>query len=375
MKAGSARWLPNGKAGITAWHRQIGRAQHSVVFQTYIFRDDATGVALRDALVDAANRGVRVRLLVDAFGGLSLPGDFFHPLERAGGQWRSFNPLSLKRLSYRNHRKLLVADRRWAVLGGFNVGDEYAGDGVASGWCDLGVVLDGEPASELAASFDRLFLMAADRPDRLARLRRARERQSSGPASARLLLSGPGLGHNPLKAALMNDLGRANDEVCLVSPYFLPTWAIRRRLIKLARRGVTVRLLLPGRSDVGFAKLASEALYRKLLLAGVRILEYQPQILHAKLWLLGSAVYVGSANLNTRSLGIDYELMLRLTDPRAVCEARGLFDAMAEQAREIEWPVWRQQQSWWARLRQRLAYWLMARVDPMIAGWLWRRAD
>lgn len=359
---------------MAALHRQIGRAQRSLVLQTYIFRDDATGVRLRDALVEAARRGVRVRVLVDAFGSLSLPGDFFNSLVRAGGQWRAFNPLSLKRLSYRNHRKLLVADRRWAVVGGFNIGDEYTGDGVDSGWCDLGLALEGEPADALAASFDRMFSMAADRPARLARLRRARERLATGPDNARLLLSGPGLGHNPLKAALMNDLTKA-DAVSLVSPYFLPTWAVRRRLIRLARRGVSVRLLLPGKSDVGLAKLASEALYAKLLSAGVRILEYQPQILHAKLWVVGDAAYVGSANLNTRSLGIDYELMIRVERPRMVAEGKGLFDALIEQAVEIDWQGWRQRQSWWRRLRQRLAYWLMARLDPMVAGWLWRQAD
>lgn len=359
---------------MAALHRQIGRAQRSLVLQTYIFRDDATGVRLRDALVEAARRGVRVRVLVDAFGSLSLPGDFFNSLVRAGGQWRAFNPLSLKRLSYRNHRKLLVADRRWAVVGGFNIGDEYTGDGVHSGWCDLGLALEGEPADALAASFDRMFSMAADRPARLARLRRARERLATGPDSARLLLSGPGLGHNSLKAALMNDLTKAG-AVSLVSPYFLPTWAVRRRLIRLARRGVSVQLLLPGKSDVGLAKLASEALYAKLLSAGVRILEYQPQILHAKLWIVGDAVYVGSANLNTRSLGIDYELMIRVERPRMVAEGKGLFDALIEQALEIDWQGWRQRQTWWRRLRQRLSYWLMARLDPMVAGWLWRQAD
>ena len=366
--------MPNGQAGIAALHRHIARARRGLVMQTYIFGADATGVALRDALVEAARRGVRVRLLVDAFGSLSLPSDFFRPLERAGAQWRAFNPLSFKRLSYRNHRKLLVADRRWAVIGGFNVADEYAGDGITAGWCDLGLALEGEPAAELAASFDRMFLMAAERPARLARIRRARERLAVGPDDARLLLSGPGLGHNPLKAALMNDLGKA-DRVSLVSPYFLPAWSVRRRLMRLARQGVTVRLLLPGQSDVAVAKLASEALYRKLLAAGVQIFEYQPQVLHAKLWIIGEAVMVGSANMNTRSLRIDYELMVRLTRPRMVEEAAGLFDALVEQAQAIEWERWRRQQSWWTRLRQRLAYWLMARLDPMIASWLWRRAD
>lgn len=359
---------------MAALHRQIEQAQRSLVMQTYIFRDDASGVRLRDALVEAARRGVRVRLLVDAFGSLSLPGDFFNSLVRAGGQWREFNPLNLKRPSHRNHRKLLVADRRWAVVGGFNVGDEYAGDGVHSGWCDLGLALEGEPADALAASFDRMFALAADGPERLARLRRSRERVAAGPEDACLLLSGPGFGHSPLKAALMNDLAKA-EEVSLVSPYFLPTWAVRRRLIRLARRGIPVRLLLPGKSDVGLAKLASEALYKKLLRSGVRILEYQPQVLHAKLWVIGDAVYAGSANMNTRSLRIDYELMLRIERPRLVAEAKGLFDTLVEQAREVEWESWRRRQSWWRRVRQRASYWLMARLDPMVAGWFWRRPD
>jgi cardiolipin synthase A/B len=354
--------------------RLIASANHNIQLQTYIFRADQTGERIRSALIDAARRGVRVRLLLDALGSHGLPDDFFAALVELGGELRLFNPLNLRRFIYRHHRKVLICDRHTVILGGFNIGNEYDGDGIESGWCDLGMQMSGGMASELASAFDRLYLLAADTPRRFARLRSAQERRRVDLDHTRLLFSGPGRGANPMKASLLRDLAAA-DSVRVISPYFLPTWGLRRRLMKLARRGGRVQLLLPGISDVPMARHASRSLYARLLRAGVEIMEYQPQILHAKLVLANGAVYVGSANFNTRSLHIDYELLLRLEDPSLVRQADGLFEALLEHAVSMDRAEWRRRRSLWDRLRQRLAYFIMARLDPLVAGWLWREAD
>jgi cardiolipin synthase A/B len=365
-------FLPSGAAGLDAMVRLVERARHNIQLQTYIFRDDRTGRRLREALIAAARRGVRVRVLVDALGSFSLGPDFFALLETAGGELRVFNPLHLRRFSYRNHRKLLVCDRERAVVGGFNVGEEYDGNGIISGWLDLGLSVKGELAGALAAAFDRFYLLAGERPRRFPRWRSAIERRAVETGQGQLLLSGPGLGGNPLKASLLRDLGRA-EEICVVSPYFLPPWSLRRRLMKRARQGARVRLLLPGKSDVALAWHASRSIYPRLLRSGVEVLEYQPQVLHAKMVITDKAVYIGSANFNTRSLHIDYELMLRLEDPELNRQAMALFEHYAESARSIDRQALREQSSLWTRLQQRLAYFLMARLDPLVAGWLWRR--
>lgn len=368
----AGQWLATGGEGIDALVQAIEQARRSVQLQTYIFRDDETGARVRAALTDASRRGVRVRVLVDALGSYSLPEDFFQPLLAAGGQVRQFNPIHLFRLSYRNHRKALICDRQLAVVGGFNIGDEYAGDGVDQGWRDLGLKLSGLVAAELALAFDRMFVLAGQSTRRFARLRPSRERLQVGNHRCSLLLGGPGVGRNPLKKRLYADLAKARS-IRIVSPYFLPTWPLRRRLMKLARTGGRVQLILPAKSDVALAKHASQALYARLLRAGVEIHEYQPQVLHAKLVSTDRMAMVGSANFNTRSLHIDYELMLRLTEDDHVRWAQDYCDALLQHCQRIELGQWRRSRTLLDGLRQRFSYWVMARLDPLLAGWLWRR--
>ena len=370
----SVRLLPSGASGLAQMGRLVDQARHNVQLQIYIYRDDETGQRLREHMLAAARRGVRVRVIVDALGSFSLGTDFFAALEDAGGEIRVFNPLHFKRFSHRNHRKLLVCDRQLAIVGGFNVGDEYDGDGIEQGWLDLGVRVRGELAGALASSFDRFFVLAGEKQRRFMRLRSATERREVRCDQGRMLLSGPGRGPNPLKASLLRDLSRAGD-ICLVSPYFLPPWSLRRRLMKRARRGARVRLLLPAKSDVALAWHASRSIYARLIRAGVEILEYQPQVLHAKMIVADQRVFMGSANFNTRSLHIDYELMLRFDDAELSRRARGWFDHHAEHAQLIDRETLRRQSGLWTRLRQRLSYWVMARLDPLVARWLWRRSN
>ncbi|TVQ29850.1 MAG: phosphatidylserine/phosphatidylglycerophosphate/cardiolipin synthase family protein [Wenzhouxiangella sp.] len=371
MNAGG-RWLASGADGILAMLAAIEQARYSLQLQTYIYRDDDTGRLILAALEKAAQRGVRVRVLVDDLGSYALAEEFFARLTALGGTVRRFNPVHLLRLSYRGHRKALICDRELAVVGGFNIGEEYNGDGIERGWRDLGLVVRGLVAEELALAFDRLFVAAGQGPRRFARLWPARERRQLGQHACELLLGGPGAGRNPLKKRLYADLTKAGT-IRVVSPYFLPTWPMRRRLMRLARAGGQVQLVLPGKSDVALARHASCALYSRLLRAGVEIHEYQPQVLHAKMVLTDRSVLVGSANFNTRSLHIDYELMVRLRDADAIAWAGSYVDSLLSQSRRIDPEQWRRSRSLLDRLRQRFAYWVMARLDPLLAGWLWRR--
>jgi cardiolipin synthase A/B len=154
--------------------------------------------------------------------------------------------------------------------------------------------------------------------------------------------------------------------------YFLPTRRLRQVLNRAARRGVKVELLLPGKSDVALSKLATESLYGRLLRAGVRIFEYQPQMLHGKLFIVGDAVYVGSANLDPRSLRLNYELMLRLEGREVAAAARALFEDCREHCHEVKRGPWRRHSSLWTRVKQRFAHFVMARLDPWVALSQWR---
>jgi len=368
----SFRWLVTGADAFRAVEEAIAAATRTVRLEVYIYAESAVGRRVRDRLVEAATRGVQVRVLVDGVGSIRLPGSFWTPLIAAGGQVRVFNPISLKRFAVRDHRKLLVCDECVAIIGGFNIAPEYDGDGVKRGWCDLALRVEGGPTEQLAASFDEMFERAEFRHRRILMLGKPSAKKLVPASAWQLLLSGPGWGRNPLLRMLHSDLAHAQD-VRIIAAYFLPTLRLRHKLVRIARRGGKVRLILPGKTDVQLSQLAAQSLYTRLLRNGVEIYEYQPQILHAKLLIIGDAVYVGSANLDPRSLRINYDLMVRFQDPALAEQARAVFDELLSRSRRVELAEWRRSRSWWQKLKQQLAYYLLVRVDPYIAAWQYRR--
>ena len=368
----SCQWLCTGTEFFNALLAAIDSAQHSVCLEMYIYSAGELGERFRDALVRARQRGTRVRVLVDALGSYNLPRSFWNSLSAASGEIRYFNPLSLNRLGFRNHRKLLVVDQQLAFVGGFNIAPEYEGDGVKCGWCDLGAKIEGPLAGELEASFEAMWKRADSPHKRFIRLRKSSAKRTVLAPYEQLLLSGPGRGPSPIKRALLRDLAGAAS-VQLIAGYFLPTWRLRRHLVDVARRGGTVQLILAAKSDVALSLLAARSLYRRLLSGGVEIYEYQPQILHTKLYTIDEVVYVGSANLDQRSLNINYELMIRFTGPDVAAQAREVFKGALGNCIRVTAETWRGSQSLWSRIKQRLAYWVLVRLDPSIARHQWRR--
>lgn len=358
-------WLRTGDEAFAAMLAAIAAARRSVRFETYIFSAGAPGDEFLEVLLDARQRGVRVQVLLDAFGSLELPDSYWEPLRHLGGEMRWFNPLSLGRFNIRNHRKLLVCDEHTAFVGGFNVSPEWLGDGVNQGWRDLGLELGGAVAGALAVSFDEMYALAEFRHQRFARFRRARARKQVPACDCDLLLSGPGRGRHPIRRALQHDLARARS-VQVIAAYFLPPLRLRRALLRAARQGVRVQLILPGKSDVPLMQAAARSLYRRLLAAGVELYEYQPQILHSKFLLLDDTVFVGSANLDPRSFGLNYDLLVRWPNPALAAEARALFADHLSHCRRIERSAWRKERSFWERLRERFARFLFTRVDPFV---------
>ncbi|HUA69333.1 MAG TPA: phosphatidylserine/phosphatidylglycerophosphate/cardiolipin synthase family protein [Candidatus Saccharimonadales bacterium] len=351
-------------AAINAAHQSIG-------LEIYTFEECPLGRDFVESLAHASKRGARVRVLVDAIGSFLLPDHFWQPLRKAGGEVRWFNPIALKRVTIRNHRKLLVCDERIAFIGGFNISPAYEGNGVDDGWCDVGLKIEGPLPARLARSFAEMFARADFRHRHITRWREFSAKQTVVVPPEQILFSGPGRGHSPLRRALRRDLAVARDVRIMVA-YFLPSWRLRHDLMRVVRRGGRVQLILAGRSDVQLSKLAAQSLYRRLLRAGVEIYEYQPQILHAKLFIVDDAVYTGSSNLDTRSLQINYELMIRFQSGEMVEQAREVFAKTLERCRRLTWEEWHQSRTFWQKLKQHWAYFLLDRIDPYLARWQWR---
>lgn len=344
----------------------IRKAKRSVRFETYIFEDSSIGRAFRDALGEAQARGVDVQVLLDAWGSNALRNDYWQDLEKQGGSFRWFNPLSLRSLGIRNHRKLMVIDDSISFIGGFNIAPDYEGDGVARGWRDLGLRIEAPISADLAASFDELNEMGDERMKPFPRFRKALQRRYiEGPETA-LLLSGPGRGRSAFERALIADLRQAK-EVKIVAAYFLPTNRVRRALHRARARGAKVTLLFPGRSDVQVSQLASRSYYQSLMRVGMELYEYQPQILHAKLVVMDHCVYVGSANLDRRSFRINFELMVRFSAASVLSHANAAFQEIQSHCLRIDPRTWKQSRSVWNRLKERWSHFLLAGIDPFIA--------
>jgi cardiolipin synthase A/B len=364
-------WLCTGDDIFPAMLKAIDSAATSICLETYTFSAGSLGERFREALIRAHRRGVRVRVLIDGLGSVGLATDFWNPLRNLGVDIRVFNPVALHRMSIRNHRKLLVCDERVAFVGGFNIAQEYEGDGVKCGWCDVGLKIIGPLANQLAASFEEMFARAEFRHKRFMRLRRFDAKRSVTWPKEQILFSGPGRGRSPIKRALMKDLSHAR-EVKIMMAYFLPTWRLRRALMQVVRHGGRVQLILAGKSDVMVSQLAGRSLYRRFLKGGVEIHEYQPQVLHAKLIIVDDVAYVGSSNLDQRSLQINYELMIRFHSKTIAGQAREVFSKNLTNSVSITREEWHRTRTFWRRLKQRWAYFLLVRIDPFIARWQWR---
>jgi cardiolipin synthase len=371
-----ARWLATGDEAYAQMRRMIDDARFQIRCESYLMREEGPAQWLRASLLAARARNVDVWLLIDAFGSEQVGDAFLQPLRAAGVHVGIFNPKRLLRLSFRNHRKLLAVDGATAIVGGFNIAPEYAGNGVQHGWCDTGVCITGPIVRDLEHSFDELWCLAPFTP---AAIRAWREVNLRAPAPARapasaspvsspvmLLVSGPALHRNLLRRTLRHDLGRARD-VAIASAYFLPSSRVRRMMYRVLKRGGRLRVLLAGRSDVPLAQRAAEYLYGRLLRRRVQLHEYQPQVLHAKLLVMDDIVFVGSCNLDRRSLHINFELLLRMQWPQLAADARQWYDAALSSSHALQLQAWQAGRPLRRRLWSWLAYLLLSRVDPLIA--------
>jgi len=358
--------LVGGSAAYACMWRLVRQARTAVELETYIYETGAVGDRFLAELTGAARRGVRVRVLVDAYGSDTLPQGYFAPLLAAGGELRWFNPKRLLRVSFRNHRKLLRADGE-AVIGGLNIADAYDGDGLEGGWRDFAVRVDGPVVDTLAESFARMWdLSAFGRREFRGFWRTGRRLAAGAQGQPELLLSGPGCPTAELRRRMLFDI-RAARRMLAWAAYFLPSRRIGAAIRDAARRG-EAEIMLGERSDVPVSRWASERLFTRFLRARVGIHCYRPQIVHAKALVLDDVVYVGSSNLDVRSLLINYELLLRIPSAALAARLRAEFETDRRHADTLDLVRWRRGRRWWQSLRSYLAYQLLARLDPYVAA-------
>lgn len=354
--------LDTGPRRLETLIQTVNAATRSLRIIYYIYVDDAAGVAVRAALIDAATRGVTVTLIVDGLGSeAAAQRHFFDPMAAAGIDVIRFLPRWGRRYLLRNHQKLVVADDRRAIIGGFNVEDSYFGTPAEQAWRDLGLLIDGPAATRICGYFDALARWARRPYPPLRTLRRALDSWSEPDGSVRWLFGGPTRRLSPWARSVRRDLKQAG-RVDLISAYFAPSPAMLRRLETAGRQG-SVRVVLASKNDHGAAIWASRFTYAGLLKRGVRIYEYQPTKLHTKLFVIDDIVYVGSANYDIRSLFLNLEMMLRIEDPAFAAHVRAYVDGEVANSECITLSLYAQRTGWWMRIKQAAAFFVMTALD------------
>ena len=360
------RLITEGPERLTALLDLIDGAERSLRILYYIYVDDDAGARVRQALIEAAARGVAVKLIVDGLGSEHAENHrFFDPLKHAGIDVCRFVPRLGRRYLLRNHQKLALADEARVIIGGFNIQDSYFGTNEEQAWRDLGFYIEGPSAAHLTGYFDALDRWAKHDQAPLRSLRALLSKWSEPDGGTRWLFGGPTRKPSPWAKAMRADLERAM-RVDLISAYFAPSPGMLRRLDRIGMRGVA-RVVLASKNDHGAAIWASRFTYAGLLRKGVEIYEYQPTKLHTKLFVIDDTVYIGSANYDIRSLFLNLELMLRVDD-KGFAEAMRLYvDGEVANSTEITLAAHRKQRTLLNRIKWGLAYFLVAIADYRIA--------
>ncbi len=312
----SVELFHGGRQFFEAFFSAIRAAEQTILLEYYLIHNDHIGTSLAQELAAAVQRGVSVKLIYDYIGCLETPASYFKKLSQHGVELISFNVPSFKRgffwFDKRDHRKMMIVDDSLAFLGGFNIGEEYAGCmAEKQNFRDLGFSISGDAVWELKSIFHETWYgeMGENSAPIAPMLRPQQNAIKVGDAAVNIISGGPHQRRSYIREAFQVNIASAAEEILIATPYFVPGPRIIRSLLRAVRRGVRVRLLLPARSDVPLMLLLGRISYATLLRGGVEIFELEREILHAKVMLIDAErAVIGSANLDQRSFHRNFEI-------------------------------------------------------------------
>lgn len=342
----AVRVLRNGDEIFPSMLDAIAHATRTIDLLTFVYWRGEIGTRFAEALAERAKAGVRVRVLLDAWGAHPIENRLVDLMEASGVRVRWFRPLSKirpSRVNHRTHRKVMIVDEQVGFTGGVGIADEWRGDARNEReWRDTHFRIEGPAVDGLRAAFldnwvetdPELFDPAFDRFP---------EQPQAGPTVIQSVRGASETGWSDVSTLFLALLQLARERVRLTTAYFVPDDQLIERLCDAAARGVTVELLLPGpHADKRFVQLAGEGAYETLLACGVRIWNYQTSMLHAKVMTVdGLVANIGSANFNSRSTELDEEINLVAIDPDLVSSLDAQFDEDLEVSVEIEPGRWK----------------------------------
>jgi cardiolipin synthase A/B len=337
--------LLNGEEIFPAKLAAIRNAKRTINYAQYVFEDGAPAKDIAAALAERCRAGVKVNVLLDAFGALAMPPEHRSVMADAGCRvesYRPLNPFTFDRANFRNHRRILVVDGVVGITGGSGISGKWSGDGREKGhWRDTDVLLEGPVVEQLQGAFAENWLestgMAIGGPDYFP----ARRREPRGSVDAQVVRSSPAGGSHSMYTMFLLAMASAKQSIYITNPYFVPDEKMIRTLIGAARRGVRVTLIVPGAIDHNLVRQASRAEFGRLLKNGIEIYEYRPALLHAKTMVIdGVWSTVGSTNLDSRSFALNEELNVAVYDAGVARRLEAIFDQDLRNSRQVTYKAW-----------------------------------
>ena len=344
--------LASGREIYEAQLRDIRGAQRSIHLEVYLFLRGRIGDEMLAALAESARAGVAVRIVVDRIGSLATPKGYFAALRAAGGRMLWYQPIAwytLKRFNNRTHRDLLIVDGRIGYVGGVGVADYWIDEGAPGcPWRDTALRLTGNYVRGLQTSFaenwletsgeilpEEEFSIPANEPPEVV---------PAGRGEGLVVNSTPSAGRSTRARMLFQILlASARESIQITSPYFLPDRSLMAELVRAARRGVRIEVLVPGAwNNHPITRLESRRRYGALLEAGVRIHEYQPSMIHAKVLVVdGQWTVLGSTNFDSRSFGLNDEVNVAILERELAARLQADFARDLTRSRAISLEEWR----------------------------------
>ncbi len=327
----------------------VDRAEKLICLQFYIFKNDETGMALSELLRKKSRHGVKVYVLYDHFGSFGTPRSFWKEMKLAGIRIRASHPFRWTapfHYVHRDHRKLIVIDSRKAFTGGLNIANEYSGFRFrkrSRGWRDTGILVEGPIVSELFDTFKKSWTTWGGEEIPLQDTHEEMRSPMPGegvPALPIFVYSG--MGRRRMRNLLRYSIDHAQTGILLTTAYFIPSRRLIERLERSVRRGVKVRLLVPGKSDVPAASYAGRAFFSRLLKAGIEIYTYLGEMLHAKTYLFDQSwSIIGSTNLDYQSLRYNDEGNIGILDRPFASQMTEVFEEDLKNSAKIDKEAWR----------------------------------
>ena len=341
--------LLNGNETFPVMIAEIAKAKATITFAQYLYEDGSIARELAQAFAERCRAGVKVDILLDRHGSGKIPSDIITTMKEAGCTVEYFRrvdatgiifPWKLLQYNYRSHRRVLVIDGRVGFTGGYGISEAWTGDGrTPERWRDTNARIEGPVVRFLQAAFAESWLettgIAIGGDDYFPHI------QPSGNLTAQIVKSSPTGGSFQNYMLFLLSINSAKHSVLITNPYFIPDEVMTDALVKAAKRGVRVVVLVPGKSDSQFTYTASRSHYGTLLLGGIKVFEYQAALMHAKTIVVdGVWASIGSTNFDNRSFALNQEINVTVYDKGTAQRLEQIFNDDLKYAKEITYEEW-----------------------------------